>query len=65
MSLGAPTEVAPGQTAGAANINSGGTQVATAIKALEERLQDVEDQLQAQTVNMSGITFKSQLLTCA
>jgi hypothetical protein len=64
MPLGAGTAGTSGQTTGALPGNSGmSSQVATAVKALEDRLQDVEDQLQAQTVNMAGITFKSQILT--
>jgi hypothetical protein len=64
MSLGATAGATPGQSAGAATANSAASgQVGATIKALEDRLQDVEDQLQAQTVNMAGITFKSQLLT--
>jgi hypothetical protein len=33
------------------------------VKALEDRIQDVEDQLESQTVSLVGISFKSQLLT--
>jgi hypothetical protein len=38
-------------------------QLTRAVKALKDRIQDVEDQLEAQTVSLVGISFKSQLLT--
>jgi hypothetical protein len=64
MSLGAGTAGTPAQaTRGLPEKSGMASQVASAVKALEDRLQDVEDQLQAQTVNMAGLTFKSQILT--
>jgi hypothetical protein len=54
--------------AGQGPIPSAGTTpgaTAAALKDLEDRVKSIEDQLQAKTVSMGGIIFKSQTLTSA
>jgi hypothetical protein len=63
MSLGQTTVGSSGAPQATAGNTGSNAQLTVMVRALESRLQDIEDQLQAQTVSMAGQVFKSQTLT--